>query len=99
MSGHRPSRLRLLSTAVIGCTATTAVAYLQFGGVSRPGLTLASNVTATVPLTPTGGVPTADYTPDPNVLPTLPSSFWDSTSTPALAGLGSTPTPVPSPTP
>lgn len=53
--------------------------------------------TVTVPPTWTGGIPTADFTPQPDGFPTVASNFWDNTSTPQSSGLSGTPTRRPNP--
>jgi len=56
-----------------------------------------SAVTMTPPPTWTGGVPTADWTPNPDTGPDVDSSFWDATSTLQWSGLVGTPTVPPTP--
>lgn len=56
-----------------------------------------SSVTATPPSTVTGGVPTADYTSEPDVGPPMDEDFWLYTATPDAAWTGATPTVPPTP--
>jgi len=59
---------------VVGVTIVTSFAV-------APRSLSATAVTVTPPATWTGGVPTADYTPDPEGIPTTQDSFWDATAT------------------
>jgi len=95
-AGTRPSSaILVLLVGLLLLSAATASILTQVHISSA-----AHSATATIPATPTGVVPTANYTPQSIELPTSRSGFYNSTAVLPSFQLG-TPTlpPVPTSTP
>lgn len=92
---HKISKNRRLVVLALVAVIVTVLAAMAAGSPSA--VHTQSPVTMTPPPTWTGGVPTADWTPNPDLGPDISVSDWNATSTLQPSGAGGTPTPPPTP--